>query len=213
MNSEYSIINHCTIRNNQVIVEDKPVFSFPEAGFKEFSTAVYKKFNTDYPKFYKMDNLCKLGFLTSEILLEDKEIKKRFTGSDTGILLMNSSSSLDTDRNHQETIADRKEYFPSPSIFVYTLPNIVIGEICIRHKITGENIFFIQEKFNPSFLVSYVSYLFDCEIINKCMAGWIEMNGEHYESFVMLVEKSADALRGIVNFDAAVIEGLYNKFK
>jgi hypothetical protein len=158
-----------------------------------------------------MDNLCKLGFLSAETLLRDTEIRNRYTGKDTGLILMNSSSSLDTDRIHQNTILDRSDYFPSPSVFVYTLPNIVIGEICIRNKITGESTFFIQEKFSPSFLVNYIRYLFDCEIINRCIGGWIEIDGENYESLVCLIEKTAGSDSGIANFEPAAIQDIYNK--
>ena len=213
MNRHHSILRYCSIRNNSVVINDEPVFRVVNKGFKDFSTSIYKNFAFDYPKFYKMDNLCKLGFLTAELLLRETDIRNRFTGYETGLIFMNSSSSLDTDRIHQVTILDRTEYFPSPSVFVYTLPNIVIGEICIRNKITGESTFFIQEKFNPSFLVRYVNYLFDCEIINRCIAGWIEVDRGGYESLVCLVEKGDEPIPGFVNFDPAVILDIYNKNK
>ena len=94
-------------------------------------------------------------------------------------------------------------YFPSPAVFVYTLPNIVIGEISIRHKITGEGTFFIREKFDASFLVNYISQLFDDGILQCCIAGWIETNGEDYESVVYFIEKTDSPFDGIANFDAA----------
>jgi hypothetical protein len=126
-----------------------------------------------------MDNLCKLGFITSEFLLKGKDIKGRYAGVEIGIILMNSSSSLDTDRNHQKSISSRDDYFPSPSVFVYTLPNVVIGEICIRHNIHGEGNFFITEKFNPRFMFDYVSQLFDNDFVKCCITGWVEMNGSN----------------------------------
>ncbi len=101
-----------------------------------FFTAAYRYFNISYAKFFKMDNLCKLGFLASELLLRKrKNISEKYPGDEVGILLSNAGSSIDTDRNHQKSISERDEYFPSPSVFVYTLANIVIGEICIRHKL------------------------------------------------------------------------------
>lgn len=213
MSRNHSIISYCSIRNNSVLINDELSFTGSNTGFKVFSAAIYKRFGIEYPKFYKMDNLCKLGFLATELLMREKEIRSRYTGNETGLIFMNSSSSLDTDQIHQDTILDRTEYFPSPSVFVYTLPNIVIGEICIRNKITGESTFFIQEKFNPSFLVSYVDYLFDCEIINRCIAGWIEVYRDDYESVVCLIEKTAEPNSGFVNFDPAVIRDIYNKNK
>jgi hypothetical protein len=211
MSKVHSIISYCSIRNCSVTVNDKQVFTGANTGFKEFSTSLYKSLGIDYPKFYKMDNLCKLGFLSAEMLMREMEIRNRYKGKDTGLILMNSSSSLDTDRIHQNSILDRSDYFPSPSVFVYTLPNIVIGEICIHNKITGESTFFIQEKFNPAFLVNYVSYLFDCEIINSCIGGWIEIDGNNYESLVCLIEKTDRSDSGIANFEPATIQDMYNK--
>jgi len=72
----------------------------------------------------------------------------------------NASSSLESDEKHQEFIRDRKKYSPSPSVFVYTLPNIMAGEIAIRHKIKGENTVFIFERFDPGFIFHYISELF-----------------------------------------------------
>ena len=158
-----------------------------------------------------MDNLSKLGFLSAELLLRDKNLDHKYSGDEVGIILMNASSSIDTDRNHQNTITNRENYFPSPSIFVYTLPNVVIGEICIRHKFCGEGIFFISEKFNPYLLVSYADQLFDSETIQCCIAGWVEFDGNDFESMVFLIEKSDKPDVGIVKFEPSAILSIYEK--
>ena len=123
---------------------------------------------------------------------------------------MNSSSSLDTDRNYQKTISSRTDYFPSPAVFVYTLPNVLIGEICIRHKIFGEGNFFISEKFNPSFVFNYVSQLFDNDFVKCCITGWVEISGNNYESVLYLIEQTGKTETGIANFEPAAIESIYN---
>ena len=75
------------------------------------------------------------------------------------LVLSNKSASLDTDRKHQETINNKDSYYPSPGIFVYTLPNIGIGEISIRHEIRGENAFFVFDVFNAQTLFQYAEAL------------------------------------------------------
>ena len=114
---------------------ERLLYTGNESSPGEFFTAAYRYFNISYAKFFKMDNLCKLGFLASELLLQGKNISEVYRGDEVGLLLSNAGSSIDTDRNHQKSISKRDEYFPSPSVFVYTLANIVIGEICIRHKL------------------------------------------------------------------------------
>jgi len=97
----------------------------------------YRSLQIDYPKFYKMDNLSKLGFLASEMIFNDED-NRFIPREDIAVICFNSSSSLDIDTQYQKTIHDNENYFPSPSLFVYTLPNIVTGEIAIRNKFLGE---------------------------------------------------------------------------
>ena len=148
MDKNYHIRDYCIIRNHRISRNGNLIFTGNETKPQSFFTEAYKHFNINYPKFHKMDNLSKLGFLACEFLLEGKNIPGSIKGEDVGIILYNAASSADTDRIHQKSIQDRSAYFPSPSVFVYTLANIVIGEICIRHKLFGESTFFISEKFH-----------------------------------------------------------------
>jgi hypothetical protein len=207
------ISRFCSIRDNTVVVNHNNEYARANEKPEKFLTGIYQHFAIPYPKFYKMDTLSKLGFLSVELLLRDTGMHEKYAGHEAGIILMNASSSLDTDRHHQDSVLDRANYFPSPAVFVYTLPNIVIGEISIRHKITGEGTFFIREKFDASFLVSYVSGLFDAGLIQCCITGWIETNGEDYESVVYFIEKTGSPFDGIANFDAATIQKIYDKVK
>ncbi|MBP6872581.1 MAG: hypothetical protein KBC43_11285 [Bacteroidales bacterium] len=154
----------------------------------EYLKTAYRQLNLSYPKFFKMDNLCKLAFLTTEILLKDFDLSSRYASEKTGLIILNSSSSLETDEKHQESISDRNNYFPSPSVFVYTLPNIMTGELAIRHKIKGENSVFITEKPDAEFLHGQVSELFDRGRVNCCIAGWVEAYHEKLTSCLFLVE-------------------------
>ena len=152
-----------------------------------FASEIYKSLGLTYSKFFKMDNLSKLAFLSAEILFKGEELKDR---EKTGIFIANSSSSLDTDRKYAATMSDSGNYFPSPSLFVYTLPNIMMGELSIRHKITGENAFFIFQEFEFAFVCDYVNLLFELNKIRSCMVGWVDVNGLDYESFLFHISLS-----------------------
>ena len=99
---------------------------------------------------------------------ESKPYPKIFTGADQtqlylsklkgkniAIVFSNNASSLESDRKHQNSINDKENYYPSPAIFVYTLPNIGIGEISIRHQLKSENGFFVFENYNANFHYNY----------------------------------------------------------
>jgi len=151
-------------------------------------TDFYRSLQIDYPKFFKMDGLSKLGFLAAELLLKDfadREIVKE----DMAIVLWNRSSSLNTDNQYQKTIQSAENYYPSPSVFVYTLPNIVIGEIAIRNKIVGETSFYISEEFDAKEIFNTVFSLFIQPDIQHVICGWVECFQENYEVVMFLVEK------------------------
>ena len=109
-----------------------------------FLTAVYRTLGFNYPKFFKMDELSKAGFLVAEMAVG--AYKKELDPKTTGVVFFNREASLPTDRNFEKTIADAENFFPSPSVFVYTLPNILSGEVCIRHGFQGESGFYVLEN-------------------------------------------------------------------
>jgi hypothetical protein len=159
--------------------------------FADFIKSLYRKEQVSYPKFYKMDRLSKLGFLCAEMVLKDNPVTERYNKEEIGIVIANSASSLDTDMDYQAMISDRSNYFPSPSVFVYTLPNIVIGEICIRHGIKGENAFFISEKFEPERLTEYVGELIHSSRSKAVLCGWVDILEKQFESLLFTVEKGS----------------------
>jgi len=174
----------CIIRDHVVYTNEKAVFEQPPAALPEFLTAVYHHFGFQYPKFYKMDLLSKLGWLTTELLLKEGFNAADYRPEEMAIVLSNANASLDTDYKYFATVKD----IPSPAIFVYTLPNIMIGEICIRHKFKGENAFFISEAFDAAFIEQYVRVLMDGNNARACICGWVDVLGEEYTAALFLIE-------------------------
>lgn len=195
----YRITGYCSIRNKGVIT-DGLLGNVEEnfVTFADFIKSLYKKEGISYPKFFKMDGLSKLGFVTAELLLKGREMD-RYRKERVGLVLSNSASSLDTDLAYSETISDRNNYFPSPSVFVYTLPNIVNGEICIRHKFNGENIFLVSERFDPVLLDTNIREAMDNDRVDVCIAGWVELLRDRYESLLFVVEKETEVAEDRVN--------------
>jgi hypothetical protein len=183
--SSWGIIRKNNIRVNGIIEADIE----NNINFATFIKSLYKREQLNYPKFYKMDNLSKLGFITAELVLRKRNIPDLYKKETIGVMITNSSSSLDTDINFQATISDAANYFPSPSVFVYTLPNILIGEICIRNGIKGENAFLISQKFDARLILTYVENLMNNNHTESCLCGWVELIHEKYESFLMIIEK------------------------
>lgn len=187
MNTNYYIKSYSSIKNNQVSLNGSVVYQKEEAAFSEFIKAAYKDQETKYPKFFKMDKLSKLAFLAADILLKNENLDPE-KDKDIAIVFSNKASSLDTDRKHQESIQNKESYYPSPAVFVYTLPNICIGEISIKHKLYSENSFFIFENFNAAHLTTYTNSLLSSGKAEQVLCGWVEFDTEdNYEAFLYLV--------------------------
>ena len=143
-------------------------------------TALYKQMIGNYPKFYKMDGLSRLGFVASEILLN---AEKGETDKERAIIFFNHSSSIASDRNYKESINDKDNYFPSPSIFVYTLPNIVTGEIAIRNHFHGETSFFILPDKDERLMEEILQASCRDAQSKSFLTGWIDYEDErHFEA-------------------------------
>jgi len=168
MNKELYIVKNITIRNSMVISDGRELYSdVSNPDFKSFGKDLYRKLKCNYPKFFKMDTLCKLTFLANEFITRDIDLTP-YNKDKTAVVLSSSSSTLDTDTIFTTTI----HAIPSPAVFVYTLPNIAIGELSIRMGWKGENLFLIDESFHPENIVDQVNMLFTASQTELCLTGW-----------------------------------------
>lgn len=149
-------------------------------------TTLYKQMIGNYPKFYKMDGLSRLGFVASEILLN---AEKGETDKERAIIFFNHSSSIASDRNYKESINDKNNYFPSPSIFVYTLPNIVTGEIAIRNHFHGETSFFILPDKDERMMEEILQASCRDAQSKSFLTGWIDYEDERHFEADLKIEK------------------------
>ena len=204
MKKNYNISSYCHIKNNHVLLNGKVLHNDDSKTFIDFIKNVYRKENTKYAKFFKMDNLSKLAFMAADILLKNENIPSE-NEQNIALVFSNKASSLDTDRKHQMAIQDKSNYYPSPSVFVYTLPNICLGEISIKYKLFSENSFFIFDSFNANHLFNYSNSLLDSNKTDAVLNGWVEIDENKYEAFLYLVSN-----RGNITHNKENIITLYN---
>ena len=145
---------------------------------------LYRKEVGDYPKFFKMDPLARLGFVASEMLL--KECPK----ADYGVLLFNRSSSMADDLAFQATIQSHTEWFPSPALFVYTLPNIVTGEIAIRNHFQTETNFMVLDAPHTDIMAEQIALAAQR---GPQIAGWCEVdaNGKNMAALIAVPQNTS----------------------
>ncbi len=167
------------------------------ADLSAFLLSVYQHFQLNYSRFYKMDNLSKLGWLTSEILLKESFDKEKYPQEEVGLILANANASLDSDQKYLKSVED----IASPALFVYTLPNIMTGEICIRNNFKGEDAFFVADKFDANFTANYVNQLLNDNTLQACICGWVDVIDEEYKAALFLIEKHTGTNGTLFNAD------------
>ena len=196
-------MNWVRIRKDSIVVNGNVLTT--EGSGQAMLKEVYKQHIGGYPKFFKMDALCRLGFVASELLLQQESPRVADT-EHRAVILFNRSSSLCDDRNYQTTIQDSENYFPSPAVFVYTLPNIVTGEISIRNKYYGETLFCVLDTFDAHEMCSIVNEAFLNHMTKDAIMGWVDCESEDdFEACMMLVKHSDKDLT------PELINEIYNK--
>lgn len=173
------------INNSEVILNGNRLYIPDGICGQEMLTLLYKQYSISYPKYYKMDKLCRLGFIASELLLR---ATPPINAENHGIVVIGHDGSLLTDANYIQTIANPDEYYPSPAVFVYTLANIVTGEIAIRNKLNGETSSFLIDRYEPEQISLLLETAFSDQSINSITGGWINVpyNGDFSLRFVTI---------------------------
>lgn len=202
MEKKSYIKSYCRIINDKIICDNEVILERTHSeSIDEFLKRIYQKSNANYPKYHKMDLLCKATFLAAEFISKKENIYE----TETALVFSNHSSSMISDEKHALSIYG-EESTASPAVFVYTLPNIALGEISIRHKLLSENVFFIFDKFTPEFLAPYASQNLSDKKSDLVLAGWAEIDENNVDVFLYLVAKE-----GISEHNEENLNNLYLK--
>lgn len=176
------IISSIKINPTQIVVNGVSK-ELPTTEEGNWTKALYSSLEISYPKFYKMDSLAKMAFLSLQLMEKEVALSEMET-SDVALIFTNSSSSQATDLKFIDSYTEKGN--PSPSLFVYTLPNILTGEISIFKKWYGENIFFINENFNAEFFIDQINFYLR-KGSKACLCGWVNAMDNKEECFLFYV--------------------------
>lgn len=177
--------NYSVIKSGKIQSSQYPEFNYEGISSDEnLLQRLYQKMKVEYPKYYKMNQLCQSGLL-SAILSLPGNYAADYDPDKLGLMIQNNSSSLVSDFPYSKEYycTAEKVYQPKPSLFTYTLPNILIGEICIKQKLLGENFFFISDKFDLEPMLDQVRFLFETGVLEGCLIGWAEVNPDSINNF------------------------------
>ena len=136
---------------------------------------IYRQKAGDYPKFFKMDTLSRLGFLLTEMLVAD-DPNRFMPRQDRAVLVFSREGCVANDLHYVES--------------VYTLPNIVAGEVCIRNKYAGESSAFVLEQFDEEKIFQMVRLSFQDPQTRSAIVIWADCPTDNeWDARAWLVEK------------------------
>jgi hypothetical protein len=196
------VINHWVVISKRAIARDNVLLQDDTAITPE---QLYTTLQCGYPKFYKMDKLSKWAWVGTEYLFQVNDLPYKDTDKNKiAIVLTTSHGCLDVDKRYYEGIA-----VPSPALFVYTLPNIMMGEICIRHGFKGEQMCMVSESFDVQEIWFTVNDLINNKGMDACLCGWVDVSGEEHDICLFWITKGGDGLK----CTPAIMQELYNWYQ
>lgn len=195
INSWVHIQNDSVTKNGDVVAVEKNFE--PQAFYKSQSYA--------YMKFFKMDILSKWAWLGAELLLssKDKPAYENIDPTKVAVVLITSHGCIDVDKKYKASMAE----IPSPALFVYTLPNIMLGEICIRHGFKGEQLCLVSEGFDSEQIEFWVNDLLMNRGMEACLCGYVDAYSDHKDVMLYWVNKS----NAQSSFTIQELDNLYNQ--
>ena len=181
------VVNHSVVINKHTIARDS-VLLMQDVHLQPED--LYRNLGCNYPKFFKMDILCKWAWLGAEYLFSgNDDLYKGLDKNKIAVMLATSRGCIDVDKRYYDSIA-----MPSPSLFVYTLPNIMLGEISIRHGFKGEQLCMVNEQ--PDFDEMYfnINEFLNHKGMDACLCGWADAAEGQYDVCLFWITKSGSGI-------------------
>ena len=86
------------------------------------------------------------------------------------------------DRKHLSTFSNPEDFYPSPAIFINTLPNVVLGEIAVMNTIKGETTLVMLPYRDDALIDRIVKASLSGTRPSVMIYGWVDCEAEN--SFV-----------------------------
>lgn len=165
-----------------VVRDGQHLYDFSALSAAEIPAQLYRNLELSYPKFFKMDRISKLGFIATELLMQ--VVGEPVNKNKVALLLTTADGCREIDEKFEASMKD----IPSPALFVYTLPNIVAGEICIRNGFKGEQMVWVAEAQDEKMTEAYLHSLFAKGNTEACITGFVNAYHEDIRAELSWVE-------------------------
>lgn len=188
--------------NNQTIkINDKAEITLSGDTITDYVLAAYKSLEAPYPKFFKMDILSKVVYTAVAMLVKQGNVAENWLDL-TATCITTKNGCIDVDKKFEQSRSE----LASPALFVYTLPNIMLGEICIKHKFKGEQLCTIGGANEALALHEYICLLIEEDHAKQAIIGYADAYNDTINISLALVSQHQSA----ITFDMASYKKILN---
>ena len=139
-------------------------------------TEIFKKFLADGSRFFKMDLYSRLAYVATSLLAKDS--LEGCDSEEVALVVFTQNGSVLADRKHLSTFSNPEEFFPSPAVFINTLPNVVLGEIAVKNTIKGETTLVLLPGRDESAMNRIIDATLAATKPAVMICGWIDCDAE-----------------------------------
>ena len=172
--TDYKEVKKLCIKPDSVIV-DNEVMPCESAGAALVSE-LYKKYLSDGSRFFKMDLFSRLAYVATGLLAKDS--LDGIDPEDIALFVFTLNGSVLADRKHLSTFSDPNDFYPSPSVFINTLPNVVLGEIAVRNNIKGETTLVMLPNRDDAIMNQIIKASISATRPSALLYGWVDCDAE-----------------------------------
>ena len=123
-----------------------------------------------------MDLYSRLAYVGASLLAKDSLAD--CAPEDIALCIGTVNGSVLADRKHISTISDPEAFYPSPSVFINTLPNVVLGEIAVKNGVKGETTLVMLPERDEATLQTVVDVTLAATRPAALICGWVDCTAE-----------------------------------
>lgn len=143
-------------------------------------TEIFKKYLADGSRFFKMDLYSRLAYVGTTLLAKDA--LEDAGSEDRALVIFTQNGSVLADRKHLSTFSHPDEFFPSPAVFINTLPNVVLGEIAVKNSIKGETTLVLLSDRDETAMQRIIEATVAATRPSVLICGWVDCDAD--DSFI-----------------------------
>ena len=170
----YEEVKHLAITPDGLTMDGKAVPL--ESHGAALVTEIFKKFLADGSRFFKMDLYSRLAYVATSLLAKDS--LEGCDPEEVALVVFTQNGSVLADRKHLSTFSNPEEFFPSPAVFINTLPNVVLGEIAVKNTIKGETTLVLLPGRDESAMNRIIDATLAATKPAVMICGWIDCDAE-----------------------------------